>query len=93
MGAAVKMLRKTLEWRQSYRPQDISFQEIRPLAATGRLEVLEHRDLDGRPVLCYRLRCATKEGLSRLASSGMRIEKRAKTGVASPLDAIPGLMV
>lgn len=57
VAAAVKMLRKTLEWRQSYRPQDITFQEIKALAATGRLEVLEHRDLEGRPVLCYRLRC------------------------------------
>jgi len=55
VAAAVKMLRKTLEWRQSYRPQDITFQEIKALAATGRLEVLEHRDLEGRPVLCYRL--------------------------------------
>ena len=54
---AAKALRKTLEWRKSYRPQDISFQEIKALAATGRLEVLDSRDLEGRPVLCYRLRC------------------------------------
>ncbi len=56
VAAAVKMLRKTLEWRQSYRPQDITFREVSALAATGRLEVMEHRDLEGRPVLCYRLR-------------------------------------
>lgn len=55
VAAAVKMLRKTLEWRQSYRPQDITFQEVKALASTGRLEVLEQRDLAGRPVLCYRL--------------------------------------
>ena len=54
--AASKKLRETLLWRQSYRPQDIKFKEIRDLACTGRLEVLDHRDLEGRPVLCYRLR-------------------------------------
>jgi hypothetical protein len=66
VAAAVKMLRKTLEWRQSYRPQDITFQEVKALASTGRLEVLEQRDLAGRPVLCYRLRCAPGTDLLRL---------------------------
>lgn len=54
--AAAKKLRETLAWRESYRPQDIKFKEIKDLASTGRLEVLDFRDLEGRPVLCYRLR-------------------------------------
>ena len=60
---AIKQLRATLEWRWAFRPEKISFQDIKQLAATGRLEVLEVRDLEGRPILGYRLSRINVKGL------------------------------
>lgn len=45
----------TLEWRAKYQPDTITWDEVARLN-TGRLELLDERDGDGRPINYFRLR-------------------------------------
>lgn len=45
----------TLEWRAKYQPDTITWDEVRRLN-TGRLELLDERDAEGRPINYFRLR-------------------------------------
>jgi len=49
------LLSSTLEWRAKYRPDAISWGDVKRLN-TGRLELLDERDAGGRPINYFRLR-------------------------------------
>ena len=45
----------TIAWREEYKPDEITFDDIKALN-TGRLELSKDRDVDGRPLVFFRLR-------------------------------------
>ena len=45
----------TIAWREEYNPDEITFDDIKALN-TGRLELSKDRDVDGRPLVFFRLR-------------------------------------
>ena len=45
----------TIAWREEYKPDEITFDDIKDLN-TGRLELSKDRDVDGRPLVFFRLR-------------------------------------
>lgn len=45
----------TIAWREEYKPDEITFDDIKALN-TGRLELAKDRDVDGRPLVFFRLR-------------------------------------
>jgi hypothetical protein len=45
----------TIAWREEYKPDEITFNDIKNLN-TGRLELAKDRDVDGRPLVFFRLR-------------------------------------
>ncbi|KAK9805178.1 hypothetical protein WJX72_003803 [[Myrmecia] bisecta] len=59
LSNATKMLRATLEWRQSYQPHAITWDDIREEARTKRQFILEPRDKEGRLVIVMRRRLQT----------------------------------
>lgn len=50
--------RGTLEWRKQMRPEAITWQDVEKLGHSGRIEVAAERDLIGRPIIFYQLKCA-----------------------------------
>ncbi|EFA77752.1 cellular retinaldehyde-binding/triple function domain-containing protein [Heterostelium album PN500] len=50
-----KMLRNTLAWRKSYRPQDVKLSEVTDIAKTGAIYV-NGKDVKGRPIIIARPR-------------------------------------
>ncbi|DBB13651.1 hypothetical protein WJX82_000784 [Trebouxia sp. C0006] len=56
VAQAEKQLRGTLDWRRTYRPDAITWQEIEPEAVTGKQFRLGVRDKQGRAVLVMRPR-------------------------------------
>jgi hypothetical protein len=50
MELASKQLKDTVEWRKTYRPQDIRLEELEPVARTGWMFHKFH-DKEGRPIL------------------------------------------
>lgn len=56
LAKARLMLRATLAWRASYRPDLVSWADVCGEAETGKLFVSPHRDLEGRPVIVMRPR-------------------------------------
>ena len=53
-------LRKTLQWRARFKPETIHWDDVKECARGGRLELLSQTDSLSRPILLYRLRCATQ---------------------------------
>lgn len=53
---ATKMLKETLAWRTSYKPEQIRWEDVAAEAADGKMWVLEHPDKEGRPVVLMRPR-------------------------------------
>ena len=56
LGNATKMLRETLSWRCSYRPQDIKWEDVEMEGRTGKQAILAAADSEGRPVVFMRPR-------------------------------------
>lgn len=56
VSQAEKQLKGTLEWRRTYRPENITWQEIEPEAVTGKSFRLGVKDREGRAVLVLRPR-------------------------------------
>ena len=50
------MLRETLAWRCSYRPQDIKWEDVEMEGRTGKQAILAAADSEGRPVVFMRPR-------------------------------------
>lgn len=50
------MLHETLKWRSSYKPEALTFDATSSEAARGKLFILSHPDLEGRPVVFMRPR-------------------------------------
>lgn len=55
---AAKGLTQTLQWRAAQSPGCIRWRDVQHCSSGGRLELLPDLDLQGRPVLLHRLRCA-----------------------------------
>jgi hypothetical protein len=57
---ALRMLRdrNTLLWRREARPGAITWQDVERAGRHGRIEVAGDRDLLGRPIIFYQLKCA-----------------------------------
>lgn len=53
---AVKMLKGTLEWRLTYKPHLIRWEEVEPEALTGKQMIYPVPDKEGRPVVLMRSR-------------------------------------
>ena len=53
---AVRMLEETLKWRASYKPEELTFESLRAEAQRGKVFVLDHPDLEGRPAVFMRPR-------------------------------------
>ncbi|KAK4793031.1 hypothetical protein SAY86_023466 [Trapa natans] len=54
---ATKMLKDTLKWRSSYKPEEIRWEEIAHEAETGKIYRSNYLDKHGRPVLIMRPSC------------------------------------
>lgn len=65
IAQAEKQLRGTLEWRSTFRPDAITWQEIEPEAVTGKQFRLGVRDKQGRAVLVMRPRNENTKGAER----------------------------
>ncbi|KAK9843107.1 hypothetical protein WJX74_007090 [Apatococcus lobatus] len=56
VNKANQMLHKTLDWRSSYKPHEITWAEVSEEATTGKLFRMHTLDREGRPVLVMRPR-------------------------------------
>ncbi|KAG8072421.1 hypothetical protein GUJ93_ZPchr0006g44785 [Zizania palustris] len=63
---ATKMLKKTLEWRSEYKPDEIRWDEIADEAATGKIYRTDYVDKSGRSILIMRPACQMKEDESKM---------------------------
>ena len=50
------MLEETLKWRDSYRPDELTWDDMESEAARGKVFVLDNVDREGRPVVFMRPR-------------------------------------
>lgn len=50
------MLKDTLKWREQYKPEDITWDDIKSEAALNKVTILDQPDKDGRPVVFMRPR-------------------------------------
>jgi hypothetical protein len=50
------MLKDTLKWREQYKPEDITWDDIKSEAALNKVTILDQTDKDGRPVVFMRPR-------------------------------------
>ncbi len=53
---AGKMLKDTLAWRAEYKPEEITWEEIKSEAELKKVTILDDFDKDGRPVVFMRPR-------------------------------------
>eukprot|EP01133_Synstelium_polycarpum_P015523 gene15523-18437_t len=59
---AEKLLRDTLEWRKTYRPQDVKLDDVASMARTGAIYV-HGKDKRGRPIIVARPRRDTQKNV------------------------------
>jgi hypothetical protein len=50
------MLEHTLKWREEFRPDEITWDDMEDEAARGKVFVLDHPDKEGRPIVFMRPR-------------------------------------
>jgi polyribonucleotide 5'-hydroxyl-kinase len=76
---AEAMLRATLDWRLSFKPHALTWADVEREAATGKLFVSPHPDIDGRPVVIMRPRhenSRDREGQLRLLVYVLEVASR-----------------
>ena len=60
------MLLDTLKWREEYKPEEITWEEIESEARLGKVHILDQFDKDGRPVVFMRPRNEVAGGNNEL---------------------------
>lgn len=63
---AGKMLKDTLAWREQYKPEEITWDEIKSEAELKKVTILDQFDKDGRPVVFMRPRNEVPGGANDL---------------------------
>lgn len=81
---ATKMLKATLEWRLTYKPHEIRWEQVKHESVTGKQMVFDFPDKDGRPIVLMRTRFEnTKEPESQVRFLIYHLEMASRQADAS----------